>query len=142
MNKWMICAALLLVSQSPAMADERMASEAEERIEHYAAQQPADNKEAQHLLSQKIALIKSDLADSPIVDSAFEDIHQASYTLEACVDKLRADAGIEESLIDHLDESVQALHFASENHEEGKLREWFAKMQVAEKQVIAAMTEK
>ena len=70
-----------------------------------------------------------------------EEIHEISYTLEAAIDKIRAEKAAEEAKVDALDEAIQAIHFASEKQEEAKTREWFAKLEPAAAEIVSASTE-
>ena len=102
---------------------------AEERVEHYQAEKLETVNEAFKALDEKVAEIATIVAQDNELDiTELEDIHEASYTLEAAVDKIREEKAADVAQIDALDEAVQALHFASENQEEGKTREWFAKL--------------
>lgn len=102
---------------------------AEERADHYEGASIATKEEAVKLLSAKRAEINTLITEDKITDSAFEKIHETSYTLENIVDKLKeSETGV---AVDALDEVVQAIHYASEEHEEEKVREWAGKLDAA-----------
>ena len=119
----------------PVIAESKMpepAPHAEEaREEHYKAHiETAD--EAFEALDTKTAEIKEILKNEGELDVLdLENIHEISYTLEAAVDRLREDKAANTAKLDVLDEAVQAIHYASENQEEVKTREWFAKLEPA-----------
>lgn len=102
------------------------------RPEHYVAKKPKNDAEALESLSVHINKIAGYLDNQPASDADMEKIHKASYSLEAAVDKLRESVTAKQELsLDLLDESVQALHYASEEHQEKETREWFKKMTTA-----------
>lgn len=103
----------------------------EPRVEHYAGEVANNATEARNLLQKKTAEINTILGKQALNDSDLESIHEHSYSLEHAVDRLRADHAAAEEKIDNLDEAVQALHYASENHNEAETRQWFGKMQNA-----------
>ena len=109
---------------------------AEERIDHYVPAQPGNAEEALVVLTDKLGAISPIVAKESLTDNDLEAIHEASYSLEAAVDKLReGENEVQEAALDQLDEAVQAIHYASENHEEAKTREWFAVLMKAEQGV-------
>lgn len=106
------------------------------RIDHYRAATPENTAEALEMLKSQTSLIASLIGANKLDNHALEAIHEASYGLEAAVDHLRGQAdGQQQGRLDDLDEVVQALHYASENHEAAKTREWFAKLTLAAKKV-------
>lgn len=105
--------------------------QAEERIQHYAVEKPASSAEAITLMTTKVVAIKTVLEKKALDDADLEAIHEITYSLEAAVDALREGAKDKEEALDLVDEAVQALHYASENHEVEKTREWFAKLEPA-----------
>lgn len=117
---------------------EQPAPAGEERIEHYHVAAPQTKAEALALLKEKVAAIEAIIAQDKELDDPvdLESIHEVTYSFEVAVDKLRADAG-ESEKIDHLDEAVQALHYASESGDAEKTLEWFSKL----KPLAAAMQE-
>ena len=68
------------------------------------------------------------LKSETLTDSQLEQIHEISYTLENGIDKLIADKAAPQAQLDAVDEAVQAIHHASENHEEAIVREWSEKL--------------
>ena len=119
---------ILLVTLLPfyahANADENLGSE--ERVDHYEAHQPKNKAEALSSLKDRTATVGQILKSEALTDSDLERVHEVSYDLEAAVDYLRTHQGdAQEEVLDSLDEAVQAIHYASENHEEEKTREWF-----------------
>lgn len=102
-----------------------------EQVEHYHVDAPADAVAAKNLLDKTVEKIGRILAeDGELGEAKLERIHEASYSLEASVDALRADGSYPNEEIDALDESVQALHFASEQVEAEKAVEWFGILKV------------
>lgn len=116
--------ALCMLAPAPVFA----ADEAEERIEHYAAQEITSGESAIKAIEEKKAGISEILAKETLESADLENIHEASYTLEAAIDFLtEAKSGVEEQ-IDLANESIQAIHASSETHKEAEVREWFAKL--------------
>ena len=107
----------------------------EERITHYAFEAPKSRQAALELFSSSQAEIAKVLESERLDSTQLEAIHEQSYGLEAAVDALRGLKLYPEEVIDNTDEAVQALHYASENHEESVTREWFAKLQAASQTV-------
>ncbi len=81
----------------------------EKRDDHYHVDAPATTGAAHALL--KDALAKEQEAFKA---GQLEEMHKASYALEAAVDALREQKAHESILIDNLDEAVQIIHYASE----------------------------
>lgn len=107
--------------------------ESEERIQHYQADKLKTDKEALSVLKSKSDEIEKKLIKKKLSSSDLEEIHKISYWLEAAVDRLKEvkhSNNIDEAL-DKLDETVQAVHYASENHKEIDVREWFIKLKSA-----------
>ncbi len=96
-----------------------------ETVQHYEGEMVETTEAAKVLLTEKITLIGNILGKAKLEASDLEAIHEHSYSLETAIDKLRADKAATETLIDTTDEAIQAIHYASENHEEAKTREWF-----------------
>lgn len=121
----------LLALSGPALAHDD--HDGEERISHYEAPRPGTQAEAFALLKTKTGEIGAALEKKPLDGNALESIHERTYALEHAVDRLREDAknDAQEKAVDTLDEAVQALHYASENHEEAVTREWFARLEPA-----------
>ncbi len=108
-------------------------------VQHYEAQNIETTEEALDVLDKEIAKIADTLETmerinkdpeygSKIEFHGIEAIHVSSYSLEAAIDRLRADKAVTDNKLDALDETVQAIHFASEKKEEAKTREWFIKL--------------
>lgn len=125
-----ILAVLAVIVLAGAVGRPVLAGE-EARVEHYEAQTIETGEQAMQALEENNAKIAEILKAEELEPRDMEDIHEISYTLEAAVNRLIAEkAGAPEQL-EALDEAIQAVHYASENHEEAKLREWFAKLEPA-----------
>lgn len=112
------------------------------RSEHYAHAKFENSAQAQEALNAKISEIKDILDKSKeLAFTDMEEIHEKSYTLESAVDKFREDKAADAGKIDSLDEAVQAIHFASENQEEQKTREWFSKLEQSASMISLASIE-
>jgi hypothetical protein len=142
MNKFLLAAsvfALLGATPVTASASSDLNGEAVEadRISHYEGQSFATKDQAISGLQDNNVKVKAllDSADFGVIE--MEDIHQISYTLETAIDKLIADKSAATEKLEAVDEAVQAIHHASENHEEEKLRLWFAKLE----QSVTALTD-
>ncbi|MBL4804900.1 MAG: cupredoxin domain-containing protein [Alphaproteobacteria bacterium] len=103
----------------------------EARVEHYEGHAIATTEEALKTLKDENAEIAGILKSEKLEGSQLEQIHEISYTLENAIDKLIAEKAAPQGQLDAVDEAVQAVHHASENHEEAKVREWFAKLEPA-----------
>ncbi len=103
----------------------------EERTMHYEGQSYATTDEALEALkahNKEIAeLIKAEM----LSNSDLERIHEISYSLETAIDKMIAEKAGKADQLGAIDEAVQAVHYASENHEDAQVREWFAKLEAA-----------
>jgi plastocyanin len=142
MNKFLLAAsvfALLGAAPMTASASSDLNSETVEakRISHYKGQSFATKDQAISGLQDNNVKVKKllDSADFGVIE--MEDIHQISYTLETAIDKLIADKSAATEKLEAVDEAVQAIHHASENHEEEKLRLWFTKLE----QSVTALTD-
>ncbi|MGH1404278.1 MAG: DUF6746 family protein [Alphaproteobacteria bacterium] len=103
-----------------------------DEAEHYEAIDVQTSEQAFSLLDEKTAVIADVLKKEEALEFLeLESIHEVTYTLEAAVDKIRADNAADSAKIDTLDEAVQAIHYASENQEEAKVRTWFVKLQAS-----------
>ncbi len=101
----------------------------DERVIHYEITEPKTIEEANAILRQRTALIGKIMAKDELDHNDLEKIHEHSYSLEAAIDKLRDEQAYQsEENIDNLDEAIQALHYASESHEETESREWFGQL--------------
>ncbi|XVN42834.1 MAG: hypothetical protein RCG15_00520 [Candidatus Rickettsia vulgarisii] len=105
----------------------------EEKVQHYQVEKPKTKEEALSVLTSKSKEIEKILLNKNLSSSDLEEIHEMSYSLEASVDYLRENENNkkQEAALDNLDESVQALHYGSENHNEAETREWFVKLKAA-----------
>ncbi len=101
------------------------------RVDHYKAN--IENlEEATGAFDREITKISGMLEKNEKLGGAeFESIHEASYTLEAAIDKMRAENNVASHKLDMVDEAVQALHFSSEQRNEIRVRKWFEKLKVA-----------
>lgn len=122
----------LLQAPFAAFANEGNALDGPERVEHYAAEQPQNETEALAQLAEKTEAVAAIMENDELTDSDLEAIHEVTYSLETAVDKLReTQTEASETKLDAVDEAVQALHYASENHEMAKTKLWFTKLQAA-----------
>lgn len=103
-----------------------------DEAEHYEAIKIESADEAFTVLDEKTAAIGKVLENEGELEFLqLEEIHEITYSLEAAIDKVRAEKAADEAKIDIVDEAIQAVHFASEKQEEAKVREWFAKLEPA-----------
>lgn len=129
MKKFLLLSGVAVLSMG-SVTNVMAADDTSVRPEHYAHAKFENSEKAQEALNAKIAEIKAILDKSKeLAFTDMEEIHEKSYTLESAVDKLRESKIADAGKIDALDEAVQAIHFASENQEEQKTREWFAKLE-------------
>lgn len=113
-------------------AHEEHAHDDDHEAEHYEAIEIDSTEEAFKVLDEKTAAIGKVLQkEGELEFLELEEIHEITYSLEAAIDKIRADKAAEETAIDKVDEAIQAVHYASENQEEEKVRNWFAKLEPA-----------
>ncbi|MGH1374915.1 MAG: DUF6746 family protein [Alphaproteobacteria bacterium] len=140
MNKFFMILGLSTIAFSPLTyvtaeephAHDEHEHEGEENSDHYKAIEIETSAQAFVILNEKTAAIGDVLKkDTELEFLELEAIHEITYTLEAGVDKVRADNAAETGKIDALDEAIQAVHYASENQEEEKVRTWFVKLQAA-----------
>lgn len=132
LNVILLSALLLSVYASPVLSAQEQGAAHEERIQHYPAEKPVGKKQAQELIVRKEQAIEALLKSKKLTGANLESIHEMTYSLEAAVDELRKhEIAAEKDAIDSLDEAVQALHYASENHKEAEVRSWFAKLMKA-----------
>jgi len=137
MNKTLLLLTAVTLS-TVGLAYQATAEEQKEAVQHYAGQNFETPEAAIKALENKSNEISEILKAETLTGNNLESIHEISYTLEDAVDALRAQNGAPATAIDPLDEAIQALHFASENHEEAKVREWFAKIEPAAGNLHAA----
>ncbi len=103
----------------------------EDRVDHYEGQTIETKKQAIQILQESNGKIAKILKAKELDTVELEEIHEISYTLEAAIDKLIAEKAATSDQLESIDEAIQAVHYASENHEEAKVREWFAKLEPA-----------
>ena len=103
----------------------------ETRVDHYEAQNLQTTEQAVQTLQDNNAKISKILEAKELGALELETIHEISYTLEAAIDKLISEKAAATDQLEAIDEAIQAVHYASENHEEAKVREWFAKLEPA-----------
>lgn len=108
-----------------------VANDDDARVMHYEGDTVETAAAALQSLKDHDAKIADILKAETLEDSALESIHEISYSLETAIDKLIADKAGETAKLEAVDEAVQAVHYASENHEDAKVREWFAKLEAA-----------
>lgn len=132
MKKLLLAGAALVIATSFVTSLHAEDAEHDEaRVEHYEGKDFASNEEALETLNAKNVEIAEILKAEKLSDAQLETIHETSYTLENAIDKLIAEKAAAQSQLDTVDEAVQAIHHASENHEEAKVREWFTKLEAA-----------
>lgn len=102
-----------------------------ETIQHYEAKEIKSVEEANTFISQSRAEIDEMLKSQTLSGAQHEQIHEISYTLEAAVDKLIKEKAGSGQALHKLDEAIQAVHFASENHEEAEVRKWVSAIKPA-----------
>lgn len=127
--------AIFLTFINSAKAQEELPQE--ERVDHYAAAEILNTEQAKATIKISLEEIEKILSAAQLQHPDMERIHEISYALEASVDRLIEEKAAAEGKIDEMNEAVQALHFASENHEEAKVREWHATLKTA----VAALSE-
>lgn len=103
----------------------------DDRIHHYEGAEIHSSEEAVKILNEENAKIAAILEAEKLTDANLEKIHEISYSLENAIDKLIAEKAGSKTQLESIDEAIQAVHYASENHEEAKVREWFAKLEPA-----------
>ena len=103
----------------------------DEKVDHYEGKNLSSPKEALESLNADNKKIASILKSDALTDAQLEQIHQISYGLEDAVDLLIKEKASDAAQLGSVDEAIQAVHYASENHEETKVRKWFAKLKSA-----------
>lgn len=107
-------------------------SEFAERAKHYDAKKPTTAQESVALLLTSVHEIGNVLQKAELDNNDLEKVHQISYQLEAAVDGIRKHGKtMPAAKIDTIDEAIQAIHYASENHEAEKTREWYGELVTA-----------
>lgn len=104
---------------------------ADDHIEHYQSAEISNKEHALEVLRSNNSKIASILQESELDSTALESIHEISYSLEAAIDKLISEKAGDKKILESVDEAIQAVHYASEKHEEARVREWFAKLEPA-----------
>lgn len=123
-------ASFLFLSPTLSIAAESTSQKA--RPDHYVHTKFETKEQALEGLNTKIKEIDNILSKTGDIEfTDLEAVHEKSYTLEAAVDKLRAEKYADDAKINALDEAVQAIHSASENQELAKSLEWILKLKVA-----------
>ncbi len=121
----------LIGAVSPMVFAEDAHDDHDERVHHYEGAQMETAAQALQSLKDNNAKVAEILKAEKLEGKDLEAIHEISYSLENGIDKLIADKAGETAKLEAVDEAVQAVHYASENHEEAKTREWFAKLETA-----------
>ena len=116
---------MMVFSASHADTDTHEEAE-EERVTHYVTEKPASPEAAQSLFKTSMQKITTILEAETLNAQALEAIHEQSYALEASVDAFRTFKTYPEKTLGLMDEAVQAVHHASEDHEEEATRKWFS----------------
>ncbi len=118
----------------PVMAEDHghAHEDAQESTEHYQGDKIETAAQGLEVLKTKVAAIADILKkEGELEFLELEEIHELSYSLENGIDFIVSEKAAAEAQTDAVDEAVQAIHYASENGEEVKTREWFEKLQTA-----------
>jgi predicted transcriptional regulator len=108
------------------------------RPDHYKAATPESSDEALEILEKNIARIEVLLNKNEVGVLELEKIHKISYSLEAAVEYLIMHQTVkQEPVLNELDEAVQVVHLASEEHEADETRKWFAILKKEYNRVLA-----
>lgn len=114
-----------------------------ERPDHYAAKEIDTPMSAIAFLQASDEALQLMLKADILSNSDFQAIHERSYTMEAAVDKLVYEKIGSPDVLSILNESVQAIHYASEKYEEEKLRIWASSFSEAVSNVdVISMNDK
>ena len=92
------------------------ASSASDRVEHYEARSAATLEEAVAIFVEFSDALKTVLEREPLEAADLEAVHEITYTLENALERMRGDLA-------ELADIVEALHLASEDHDEAATRE-------------------
>ncbi len=104
----------------------------DEIVMHYEGADFETADQARTALDENATKIESIIAQGELNDSALEQVHEISYTLEKAADKIRAEKTYaSEEAMDYVEEAIQALHHASENHKADITLEWAGRLKVA-----------
>jgi hypothetical protein len=90
---------------------------AEERVQHYEAQKPANVEQALKLLTER-----GNIAEQALKKNQLEAIHEQSYTLEAAGDTLYAHMQAQQKSVDAINEAIQEIHALSEKGDAAGVR--------------------
>lgn len=127
-------AALLCFNSTLAFSEETKG-----RLEHYHVEKPKTAADAVLLIKTSQAKIAATLQQKPLSDAQLELVHEITYALEAGVDSLRElGQSAHSNMLDNVDEAVQAMHYASEEHHADKVLEWAPKLDNAIKDLTHA----
>lgn len=127
---------LLALSATPySIASAAEPSMKQEAVHHYAAMDVKDAKEGFKLLHSESALIANVLKSKTLDGNQLEKVHEISYTLGACVEKIAKEKATDKDALAAVDEAVQKLHSFAENHDEKETRAAFAELQTAIKKL-------
>jgi hypothetical protein len=102
-------AVLFALSFAPAL------THAEDKVQHYNVAEGITAETAKSTLETKLADVEKTLVAEKLDDTAFESIHELSYTLEDAAAKLTGDTKA-------LKDAIEELHLASEDRKEDVVR--------------------
>ena len=114
-----------------AVAEEDHHDHDHDHVEHYEGKTFETAEAAKKSLQADNEKIAEILKNEKLTGAQLEKIHEISYGLEDAIDTLIAKKAGDATKLESIDEAIQAVHYASENHEEAKVREWFAKLEPA-----------
>lgn len=139
----LLSAALTLIGgiSSAVIASDKNDDHGAEKVQHYEGKAFETPELAAKSLNNDNAKIADILKADKLTDAQLEQIHQISYGLEDAIDTLIAKKAGDKTKLETIDEAVQAIHHASENHKEAEVREWFAKLEPAAGDINAADKE-
>lgn len=101
----------------------------EERVEHYEVSEPQTADQARMTLKEGIGHIEEILQSESLDGNAMEAIHERSYALEAALEVLSEAGAVPETVLEEMTQTTETLHYATEDREEVKTRESFARLQ-------------
>lgn len=132
MNKGIIfCGVLIAVGFVAFSTYNYVSKNTTPKVQHYEGQEITTKDQALSAFAQNNAEIKAILDLDDVSPSDLEKIHEISYTLEKAVDFLISEKLASQSKLEAIDEAVQALHYASEDHEKDTVQKWFVKLEMA-----------
>lgn len=131
MKKIIIGLAILAVSAGAYTVAFAEKEHAEDRISHYESKTFSTSESAVKSLQDDNSKISGILKAEKLTGAQLEKIHEISYGLENAIDTLIEKKAGDATKLEATDEAIQAVHYASENHEEAKVREWFVKLKTA-----------